>query len=99
MLTERSHRLNPDLSSNGLAPIVSTQALSKRYRNNFVVNQANLSVMPGDVFGLLGPNGAGKTTIIRMLLGLVRPSSGRAILFGSDIATGRKEILNKTSAI
>jgi len=91
--------LNPDLSTSSVTPIVSTEALSKRYRNNFVVNQANLKVMPGDVFGLLGPNGAGKTTIIRMMLGLVRPTSGRALLFGSDIATDRKRILAKTSAI
>ena len=91
--------MNPDLSASGEPPVVATQALSKRYRNNLVVNQANLSVMPGDVFGLLGPNGAGKTTIIRMMLGLVRPTSGRALLFGSDIATDRKKILNKTSAI
>ncbi len=91
--------MSDDPSHDGIAPIVATQALSKRYHNNFVVNQANLSVMPGDVFGLLGPNGAGKTTIIRMLLGLVRPTSGRAILFGADIATDRKLILGKTSAI
>ncbi len=91
--------MNPDLAAASTAPVVATQALSKRYRNNYVVNQANLTVMPGDVFGLLGPNGAGKTTIIRMMLGLVRPSSGRALLFGLDIGTDRKKILNKTSAI
>lgn len=91
--------MNPDHLRPGVTPVVATQALSKRYKNNFVVNQANLTVLPGDVFGLLGPNGAGKTTIIRMMLGLVRPSSGRALLFGSDIATDRKKILDKTSAI
>jgi ABC-2 type transport system ATP-binding protein len=91
--------LIPDNLSPGQTPIISIQNLTKRYQNKYVVNQANLTVMPGDVFGLLGPNGAGKTTIIRMMLGLVRPTSGRALIFGADILTDRKLILGKTSAI
>jgi ABC-2 type transport system ATP-binding protein len=91
--------LNPDLPPQAGEPIVATQELTKRYKNKFAVNQANFTVMPGDVFGLLGPNGAGKTTIIRMLLGLVKPTSGRALVFGADILTNRKMILGKTSAI
>lgn len=91
--------MNPGFPLQAGAPIVATQELTKRYKNKFAVNQANFTVMPGDVFGLLGPNGAGKTTIIRMLLGLVKPSGGRALLFGADILTHRKMILGKTSAI
>ncbi len=81
------------------APLITTIGLSKSFKGRLVVNQAEFVVQPGDVFGLLGPNGAGKTTIIRMLLGLVKPTAGRAMLFGVDIATNRAEVLKKTSAI
>lgn len=80
-------------------PIVDTKGLTKKYRGLVAVQQAEFSVQPGDVFGLLGPNGAGKTTIIRMLLGLVKPTTGLATLFGMNIATHRREILKRTSAI
>ena len=49
-----------------------------------IVDGVDLTVERGDVFGYLGPNGAGKTTSLRMLLGLIRPSEGRAELFGRD---------------
>lgn len=65
-------------------PIIRTENLSKKYGNVHAVNNLNLSIMPGTVFGLLGPNGAGKTTIILMLLGLTEPSSGRALVGGYD---------------
>ncbi len=68
----------------GDAPVIETINLTKRYGEITAVNNLNLKVMPGTVFGLLGPNGAGKTTTILMLLGLTEPSSGRAMVGGYD---------------
>ena len=58
--------------------------LSKRYGDTLALDALDLEVREGEVYGYLGPNGAGKTTTIRLLLGLHRPSSGRAELFGID---------------
>ena len=58
--------------------------LSKRYGDTVALDGLDLEVREGEVYGYLGPNGAGKTTTIRLLLGLHRPSSGRAELFGVD---------------
>ncbi|HEX6619684.1 MAG TPA: ABC transporter ATP-binding protein, partial [Solirubrobacteraceae bacterium] len=58
--------------------------LSKRYGDTLALDGLDLEVREGEVYGYLGPNGAGKTTTIRLLLGLHRPSSGRAELFGVD---------------
>jgi len=63
------------------------------------VNDLHLQVMRGDVFGFLGPNGAGKTTTIRMLLGLIRPTAGSAIIFGMDNAYQLPAILQRIGAI
>ena len=63
------------------------------------MNDLHLQVMRGDVFGFLGPNGSGKTTTIRMLLGLIRPTAGRAILFGMDNAHHLSAILQRIGAI
>ena len=63
---------------------IRTQALTKRYGNVGALVDLDLEVGAGEVIGYLGPNGAGKTTTIRLLLGLVRPSGGRAELFGVD---------------
>jgi len=63
---------------------ISTEELSKRYRETVALDSLDLTVAQGEVYGYLGPNGAGKTTTIRLLLGLHRPSSGRATLFGVD---------------
>jgi ABC-2 type transport system ATP-binding protein len=62
--------------------IVVTEALTKRYGERLAVDEVSLSVRRGEVYGFLGPNGAGKTTTLRMLLGLVRPTSGTARVLG-----------------
>jgi ABC-2 type transport system ATP-binding protein len=65
-------------------PVIHTERLTKRYGHARGVEDVDLDVRPGEVFGFLGPNGAGKTTTIRLLLDFIRPSSGRALLFGLD---------------
>ena len=64
---------------------IEMEALTKRYRALRAVDGLNLTVPAGTVFGILGPNGAGKTTTMSMLLGNVRPTSGRATLLGQPI--------------
>jgi ABC-2 type transport system ATP-binding protein len=63
---------------------IMTDGLSKRYGDTLALDALDLAVQPGEVYGYLGPNGAGKTTTIRLLLGLHRPTAGRAELFGVD---------------
>jgi ABC-2 type transport system ATP-binding protein len=63
---------------------IRTEALSKRYGFTVALDRLELEVHQGEAYGYLGPNGAGKTTTIRLLLGLHRPTSGRAQLFGID---------------
>ena len=66
------------------APAIRLQHLGKRYGTITALRDVSLDVAPGEVFGFLGLNGAGKTTTIRILLDLVRPTSGRASVFGAD---------------
>jgi ABC-2 type transport system ATP-binding protein len=79
--------------------IISTSRLTKAFGRLVAVNDLHLQVMQGDVFGFLGPNGSGKTTTIRMLLGLIRPTAGRAIIFGMDTAQHMSLILPRIGAI
>jgi ABC-2 type transport system ATP-binding protein len=79
--------------------IISTSRLTKAFGNLVAVNDLHLQVMRGDVFGFLGPNGSGKTTTIRMLLGLIRPTAGRAIIFGMDNSYQLPAILQRIGAI
>ena len=65
-------------------PAIRTSGLGKRYGRVDVLRDLDLDIRPGEVFGYLGPNGAGKSTTIRLLLGLARPSAGRAEIFGHD---------------
>ncbi len=87
---------SPQYDSN---TIISTSRLTKAFGNLVAVNDLHLQVMRGDVFGFLGPNGSGKTTTIRMLLGLIRPTAGRAIMFGMDNAYQLSAILQRIGAI
>ncbi len=65
-------------------PAVRIEGLTKRFGGIEVLRSLDLEIARGEVFGYLGPNGAGKTVTIRLLLGLLRPSSGRAEIFGFD---------------
>jgi ABC-type multidrug transport system ATPase subunit len=65
-------------------PLVETSGLGKRYGSIVAVQDLNISVWRGEVYGFLGPNGAGKTTTLRMLLGLIKPSSGTARVLGEE---------------
>jgi ABC-2 type transport system ATP-binding protein len=64
--------------------VIVTEGLTKRYGAVTAVNELTMEVRKGEVFGLLGPNGSGKTTTLRLLLGLLHPSSGRASVAGHD---------------
>jgi ABC-2 type transport system ATP-binding protein len=66
------------------APAISIRRLTKRYGPLTALNELNLDVLPGEVVGFLGLNGAGKTTAIRLLLDLLRPTSGTAAIFGHN---------------
>jgi lipopolysaccharide export system ATP-binding protein len=64
---------------------LSSSNLLKRYKRRAVVNKVTIEVNPGEVVGLLGPNGAGKTTTFYMIIGFIRPNSGRVFIGDSDI--------------
>lgn len=67
--------------------MIKIRNLTKRYENLTAVDDINLEIAKGEVFGLLGPNGAGKTTVIHMLATLLKPTSGTAIVNGYDVVT------------
>ncbi len=90
-------KVQPPTKLNEPMPVVQTWNLGKVYRTGFWLNQklrslkdCSLSVYQGETFGLLGPNGAGKTTLLKILLGIIRPTSGRGVLLGQPI--GRREV-------
>jgi ABC-2 type transport system ATP-binding protein len=66
-------------------PALRAEGLTKRFSTTLAVDELTLTVPPGEVFGFLGPNGAGKSTTIKMLLGLLRPTSGAAWVFGDPV--------------
>lgn len=66
-------------------PLIETLNLVKRYGDKVAVNNVNFAVYSGEVFGFLGPNGAGKTTTIKMIVGLLQPSSGIVKVAGYDV--------------
>lgn len=75
--------------------IIDTSNLTKNYGKARGISGLNLSVKQGDMFGFIGPNGAGKSTTIRLLLGLIKPTAGKANVFGLDCATQGKKILDR----
>ena len=81
------------------SPAIAMFGLTKAFGSRRAVDTITLTVAPGAVFGFLGPNGAGKTTTIRMLLGLMQPTSGSAAIFGHDVVAERAAILPHVGAI
>lgn len=79
--------------------IIEVSGLTKVFKELTAVNNLTLNVYKGDVFGFLGPNGAGKSTTIRMLLSLIRPTSGTIKIFGLPLLTHRNDILRRIGAI
>jgi ABC-2 type transport system ATP-binding protein len=67
------------------SPAIHTMGLSKRFRDTVAVNSLSMTVERGEVFGFLGPNGAGKTTVVKLLLGLTRPTGGEALVLGAPL--------------
>jgi ABC-2 type transport system ATP-binding protein len=84
----------------GMAPVIATAGLTKRFRSGQVaVDQIDLVVPRGAVYGFLGPNGSGKTTTIRMLLGLIRPTAGTVSLLGQSMPEQSHTALAKVGAL
>jgi ABC-2 type transport system ATP-binding protein len=79
--------------------MISTRALTKRFGSVVAVDHVDLTVQPGDVYGFLGPNGSGKTTTVRMLLGLVLPTSGQVELFGQAMPRAAAHVLPRVGAL
>src|SRR6476646_10043462 len=72
------------MASSENLPAIEFQGVVKHYGRTRALAGIDLTVKPGQIFGFLGPNGAGKTTTIRILLDLIRPTSGRATIFGVE---------------
>ncbi|MEJ5304886.1 MAG: ABC transporter ATP-binding protein [Ignavibacteria bacterium] len=79
--------------------VLQTKKLTKRFKKLIAVDNLDLEVYKGDVFGFLGPNGAGKSTTIRMLTTLIYPDDGEIFLFGEKLSPTNKKVLRKVGAI
>jgi ABC-2 type transport system ATP-binding protein len=80
-------------------PAISTENLTRRFGELLAVNDVNLRVAPGQFFGFLGPNGAGKSTTIKMLTGLLAPTSGRIEILGLDFAERTSEVKRQIGVV
>ena len=89
-LSQPLHEASPE----GVAPqvVLRTESLGRTFGSHQALNDLNLSVHAGEVFGYIGPNGAGKTTTFRMLCGLLAPTSGTARIAGEDVTHDRDKI-------
>src|SRR5579884_801644 len=67
-------------------PVISTRELTRRFGEITAVDSLNLAVHPGEIFGLVGPDGAGKSTALRLICGLLKPTSGEATVAGFNVA-------------
>ena len=79
--------------------MISTTNLTKKFRNVTAVDRLNISIRRGEIYGFLGPNGSGKTTTIKLLLGLLRPTSGEIKIFGESFNPGKVHIKSKIGVV
>jgi ABC-2 type transport system ATP-binding protein len=82
-----------------MTTIIETKGLTKKYKNKAALDNLDITVKKGEVLGYLGPNGAGKTTTIRLLLGLIKPTSGSATILGQDTSKKAAEIHKKVAYV
>ncbi len=82
-----------------LSPAIATEHLTRRFGDLTAVQDVNLRVAPGQFFGFLGPNGAGKSTTIKMLTGLLAPSSGRMQVLGMDFTENPVEVKRQIGVV
>lgn len=83
-----------------MGSVIVTDSLTKKYKTKAVVDQIDLRIPGGSIYGFLGPNGAGKSTTLKMLLGLVKPTEGHIQIFGKEInSKNRLTILSETGSL
>ncbi|HIX29065.1 MAG TPA: ABC transporter ATP-binding protein [Candidatus Blautia stercoravium] len=78
---------------------IETHNLKKIYKDKVVVNDVNIHVKKGEIYGFVGPNGAGKSTLMKMLINLVQPNSGEIIIFGNKVISNNFEMLKRIGSI
>jgi ABC-2 type transport system ATP-binding protein len=78
-------------------PIIEIKNLTKKFKGKLILDNINLKIYPGEIFGLLGPNGCGKTTLIHLLLGTIEPDEGEIKIFGKDLQKNLSEIHQKVN--
>ena len=79
--------------------VIEINNLCKQFKNILAVNNINFKINKGKIIGLLGPNGCGKSTTIGMMLGLIKPTSGKVIINGQNIENKRTNLLEKMNFI
>ena len=79
--------------------ILKTNDLTKKYQNKVVVDNLNIEIQKGEIFGLLGPNGAGKSTTMNMICSIIKPTTGSIELFGKNPWKQKKEVVHKIGYI
>jgi ABC-2 type transport system ATP-binding protein len=89
----------PDVTTSVTTPAVQTFDLVRRFQDFVAVDHLNLTVRSGSFFGFLGPNGAGKSTTIKMLTGLLAPTSGRMLVLGRDLAAEPLEVKRRIGVV
>lgn len=95
-----SPAVSSDISASAIStPAIATHGLTRRFGEFTAVDNVNLTVAPGQFFGFLGPNGAGKSTTIKMLTGLLAPTSGRVEVLGTDLSTNSLEVKRQIGVV
>ncbi len=79
--------------------IMETVGLRKSYKGNVVVNDVNIHVPKGSIYGFVGPNGAGKSTVMKMILNLIQPEAGEVQLFGEKVTNQSYEVFKRVGSI
>ncbi|QEK13129.1 ABC transporter ATP-binding protein [Crassaminicella thermophila] len=79
--------------------VLKTVNLTKKYKNKTAVDNLNIHIKKGEIYGFLGENGAGKTTTIRMIMGLVKPTGGSIEIFGENITSKKNQYLERIGSI